>query len=70
LFSVFLIIGILSFLAANLTYWVPAWLGQVDSEISSWSRLFIDTWSIIGFIAGSFAVIVSSLIIKSNKNAS
>ena len=67
----FLITGIVAFLAAYLAYWIPAWLSPGDDQYSSWARLFIDTWFIVGLVAGSLAVIVSSIIKnKGSKNAS
>jgi len=67
----FLITGVVAFLAAYLAYCVPAWLSPGDSQYSSWARLFIDTWFVVGLVAGSLAVIVSSIIRdKGSKNPS
>jgi len=58
----FIVTGIVALLAAYLVYWVPAWFGPNDDQYSSWSRLFIDAWLIVGFIAGAFTVTVTSAI--------
>lgn len=67
----FLITAVVSFSVAYLAYWVPAWLSTGDDQYSSWVRLFIDTWFIVGLVAGSLAVIVTSIIKnKGSKHAS
>lgn len=57
-----IIAAVVALAAAYLVYWVPAQLSSGDDQYSSWARLFIETWFIIGLVAGVFAVTVTTLI--------
>ena len=61
------IVGFCSFITAYLVYWVPAWSNSVDEQYLSRKHLFMQSWIVVGFTAGSIAVIFSKIVNKNDR---
>lgn len=58
------IVAICSVISASLIYWVPAWQYSVGDEYLSRQHLYIQSWFVFGFTAGSTTVIISMIMNK------
>jgi lipopolysaccharide export LptBFGC system permease protein LptF len=62
----FAIVGAFAYVCSHGIFSAWVWLGSQDPQTSSWSPIFINAWFVSGLVSGGAAVLISSLLKKSN----
>lgn len=60
-----IIVVVAAYFSSHAIFGVWSWLGFSDDQMSSWSFAFTSVWFVAGAVAGSAAVLVSTLMRKS-----
>lgn len=63
------VVVVAAYITSHIVFTLGVRFGGLSSEASSWSPVFINTWTAIGAVAGIAAVLVLTLITSGSRRA-